>query len=130
MLSDNPDYTIPGFWFIQTQREDLDCDGTYPLDPVVVLATDLDDAMNQADNLIVVPEDCEATGRLVGRRATWAEIQAWVAEREAAAAKNALEEAADAMNISEGGITYPEEWLRARAASISTPVGRGGSHAE
>ena len=84
MDADGPDYEIPGFWFIQTQREDFDCDGTYPLEPVVVLAEHLDDAMTKADDLIVVPEDCTVTGRFIERRATMTEITDWLTAHDAA----------------------------------------------
>lgn len=100
----DPDYDIPGFWFIQRKRDDIDCDGTYPLEPVMVLASDLDDALNRADDLIVTPDDCTVTGPLVERRATMAEIDAWLesVKREAAAA--ALEEAANWLEQQEAAV--------------------------
>jgi len=73
---DHENYEIPGYWFIQFEDLDRDCDGTYPIEPpLIVLAEHLDEALNIASGLAVMPEGCTSSGVLIERRATWAEIQ-------------------------------------------------------
>ena len=47
-------------WIVQYARADMDCDGYYPLDPVIVEGDyeHQDDAINAADDLIVWPDGC------------------------------------------------------------------------
>lgn len=65
-------------WRCLYTEDDRDCDGTYFLPPVFVLAPHEDEAWNRSSPLVVVPEGCYVTGCYEARPATEDEAQEWM----------------------------------------------------